>query len=90
MNKILLPKIREICLKAGWSNHYIWTYNDKFKSYRRIKFMVNGWRLPEEMKNEIIEKVRPLLKGTNFTIEWQERERFGYGSYDALILKQPI
>lgn len=71
-----------------WNPYF--TFNDKLKNNRRkLKFMTNGWSVPEEWKIEIVEQLTKTFEDTNvesvkFRVGDGER-----GSYDYLeIIKQ--
>lgn len=62
------------------------TFNDKLKNNKRkLKFMRNGWRLSETMKNKIVSELQVSFENTNVeSVSFEVGVRPGYGEYDFL------
>jgi len=86
--KLLNNDVKAIAKDAGWTNCWF-VYNDKVKNGRRLSYCGNGWRVPEEMKKDILVKVKSLVKKHNITAEvfWHVAHRWGYGDYDKLVIR---
>lgn len=80
--------IREIVKKAGYSAY--WVYNDKNKNGRRLKFMQNGFYHPQKQYAKWDKSIKSALTKQGIVVKkagWEERERAGYGSYMAYIVR---
>ncbi len=85
----LHPAVRAACAEAGWDTYD--TYNDKCATDRKIAYCRNGWPVPAAMKAEIKVAVDAILveQEIDAKCEWFTAERYGYGSYDKLIIRVP-
>jgi len=86
--RILNPRVRNICEKAGWPNCWL-TVNDKTKTGRKIKFFGNGWRVPEKVKKKITKDVTKLIEEKGLAdvakVSWYDSMSWR-GPYDKLII----
>ena len=79
--------VRDVCSKNGWG---VWsTFNDKHKDgSRRVSYMRNGWRVPNEMKEMIRIGAQDLCTVHNIVghVYWIESYVGGHGTADKLCI----
>ena len=80
--------VQKISIEVGWCKD-LWYHNDKLKQLRRLKFYMNGWEVPETMKQEMIDKVTKELNDNNIPfikVEWIVSRSYR-GPYDKFIVE---
>jgi hypothetical protein len=81
-------QIKALLEKEGWQVRFF--FSDKRAYGRRVKIMRNGWPVPNEMKERILNAMTYFLAINHLdkthSVEWENHDSFR-GPYDCLILR---
>lgn len=82
--------VRKVSREQGWCDN-LHCFNDKNTYDRRMSYMMNGWPVPQEMKDAIVADVKKRLDMAELSyskVQWVTSTSYR-GDYDKFVIRVP-